>query len=56
MKTMPCGYKRTGKLKEHIAHYKECEHPTCKDRLAAWDNMKKEFSKGATIIIKKEEK
>jgi hypothetical protein len=32
--TMPCGYVRTGKLKDHLRHYRACSHPECKARLA----------------------
>lgn len=42
-KVMPCGYVRTGRLKEHLAHYRQCEHPACKERLKAWEDLKKQF-------------
>ena len=42
---MPCGYKRTGVLKEHVAHYRQCEHPACKERLEAYNEMLTMFKK-----------
>jgi hypothetical protein len=53
MKIMPCGYKRTGKLKEHLNHYRQCQHPACKDRLHAWNMMRQQFAKEAIIKIQK---
>jgi hypothetical protein len=40
---LPCGYVRTGKLKEHLAHYRACSHPFCKERLAAWEAIVSRF-------------
>lgn len=48
IKIMPCGYKRTGKLKEHLAHYRACEDEACKERVKAWEELKEAFKKGQT--------
>jgi hypothetical protein len=45
---MPCGYVRTGKLKEHVAHYRTCNDPACKARLAAFKSIKTQFQKDQT--------
>ena len=39
---MPCGFNRTGlNLAKRLAHYKVCEHPACKERLAAFREMQR---------------
>lgn len=48
IKIMPCGYERTGKLKEHLAHYRACEHEECKKRVKAWEDLKEAFKRGQT--------
>lgn len=52
---MPCGWQRTGVLKEHIAHYRSCSHPACVERLQVYNNLKSEiaesFKSGKSKII-----
>ena len=50
-KVMPCGYKRTGKFKEHRAHYEQCNHPACKARIAAWEALKTQIKASGGIKI-----
>ncbi len=45
IKIMPCGYHRTGKLKDHLAHYRQCNHDACKARIVAWEKLKEAFKK-----------
>jgi hypothetical protein len=40
---MPCGWKRTGELADALAHYRECNHPTCRQRLHEWDKLVAQF-------------
>jgi hypothetical protein len=49
MNALPCGYVRTGKLREHIAHYRSCGHPFCRGRLQEWDSICAEAQKPGAI-------
>lgn len=48
-KVMPCGWRRTGKLKEHLAHYRACQHPACQERVSAWNALVIEARKSLVI-------
>ena len=39
-RTRPCGFVLTGRLKTHLAHYRACSHPVCKEHLEAWEAIK----------------
>jgi len=49
-KIMPCGWRRTGKLQEHLAHYHGCGHPACKERLAEWNKLRAIAANGGIIV------
>ena len=38
-KVMPCGWQKTGIMREHIAHYRSCKHPACRARREAWNKL-----------------
>ena len=40
----PCGFVLTGKIREHLAHYRACPHPACRARIAEWDRLKKSYA------------
>lgn len=47
---MPCGFKRDGvPLRERLAHYRVCTHTACRERLAAWEQLKKDCADGVKI-------
>jgi len=48
-KVMPCGWQRTGKLKEHLAHYRACPHPACQERVRVWEELRVQASKSLVI-------
>jgi len=41
MTQLPCGWIKTGKFKDSIAHYKICKHPFCVGRLQEFYKMAK---------------
>lgn len=53
---MPCGWVRTGKMAEHLAHYRQCEHPACKARLEAWEQLRRDMRGKITLTTKESSK
>lgn len=52
---MPCGFKRDGvPLRVRLAHYRACEHAACRERLAAWEQLKRDCADGVSISAKEE--
>jgi hypothetical protein len=39
LKVMPCGFQHTGRLKDHLKHHRQCDHPACKERSKKWDEL-----------------